>query len=197
MYTNKNSNSFRQAVQDVEGGAKMSVRTQSRADGAAVIPDVLPKRKGYAPFGFNHTGADAGTADQIIAIGDTNGDIATALSITATAYATAVGCGVNAALNRQLDDEPVSIDKISLEMSSTTQKSKQILYAVLHPDGTVESKNVTPLFRAQKSNGVEQLTIQEVAFARPFKLGPNEGIFYYVGKDLNLEAMMHPVVSAR
>jgi len=194
---NSTQANVRKAIEDVSGGAMMATRSGAKADGTVVIADIFPKRRGYKAFGFNHTGADAGTADQVVILGDTNGDIATGLSITATAYANAIGCGSNAALNRQLDDEPVVIDKISIEYGSLAQKAKQILYAVIHPDGQVEKIDITPMFRAQKSANVQQLLIQEAEFAGALKLGPNSGLLFYVGKDLELEAIVHPLVSKR
>lgn len=193
----KNASNVRKAIQDISGGAQMANQITSDAKGDVLIPDILPKRKAYGPFGFSHLGADAGSADQIVIVGDTDGLIAAKLGLTATAFATPIGCGANADLNKQLDNEPVAIREVSLEYSDLTQKGKSIRYAVINPDGEVEVKDIAPLIQSQLDSGKYQALIDNASFGGVLKLGPTSGLIYNVGKDKTLKAIHHPTVSKR
>ena len=185
----------RKAIEDVAGGARLANQVASAEDGTVLIPDVLPKRKAWGPFGFQHLGAAGSGNPQYVIVGDTDGQIASVLGLTATAYGTAIGCGTNANLNKQLDNEPVVIRKISLEYSDLTQKGMDIIYAVLNPDGTVEQKNITPLIQSQLDSGKYQALIDNASFGGVVKLGPFSGLIYKVADTKTVKAMHHAEVS--
>lgn len=191
------SSRTRKAIEEVQGGAQLAHRSASKADGTILIPDVLPKKKAYSAFGFNHVGSSGDGSDEIVIVGDNLGLIAAVESLSATAFDTAIGCLANANLNKQIESRPVAIDKISLEWSDTTQKSKSIQYAVLQPDGQVDIKDVTPYIRSQKSKNAEQLTVDEAEFQEPILLSDTTALIFYVGDTKTLEAILHPVAGTR
>jgi len=192
-----NSNLSRRAIQEVAGGAQLANTVTSMADGTVLVPDILPTRKAYGPFGFSHLGNSKDESVQFVIVGDTDGLIAAALGLTATAYDTPIGCGANAALNKQLDNEPVVVSKISLEYSDLTQKGLAIRYAVINPDGQVEVKDIAPLIQSQLDSGKFQALIDNASFAGVLKLGPTSGLIFTVGDTKTLKAIHHPSVSRR
>jgi hypothetical protein len=193
-----NASSARKAIQNIQPGVRMANQINSTDDSTVVIPSgVLPKRKAWGPFGFSHLGTDGGGDDQVVIVGDTDGEIATKLGLSATAFGTPSGCTSNAALNKQLDNEPVVIGKIALEYGDITQKAKSIKYAVLHPDGEVEVKDIAPLIQSQLDSGKYQGLIDNAAFADPIVLGSFGALIYTVADTKTLKAVHHPATSRR
>lgn len=186
----------RKAIEEVTGGAQLGTRTSSKGDGTILIPDVLPKKKGWGAFGFTHTGAGGAGVDEYIYLGDSDGMIEAA-EFTASTYDSGIGCSTNANLNKQLDNSPVVVDKISIEWGDTVQKGKSIYYAVLQPDGQVEKKDLTPFIRSQKSKNAEQLTVDEAEFGQPLVLDAERCLIFEVGNAKDLEVILHPLVSKR
>jgi hypothetical protein len=188
------SQSTRQKVAPINGGVQLSQRTGRNASGEILIPELIT-REPMGPFGFSHLGAAGGGADQYVYIGDSEGDIATILSLSATAFDNPIGCYSNAVLNRTLKHYPVVVDKIVNKVSNLNQQSKAIYYCVLQPDGEVHKTNITRYFRSEISEKSEQNDTQTARFNKPIVLGPQSCLLYYVDDTYTLESNLHPVGS--